>query len=86
LKMKYVPPLDLGEIKRIAREGPDQSLADKVDFNARFAEDLSVYEEILGPDILIPEDLPRPERMSEEDFEKCIACDNSRSCLMAKSF
>ena len=74
--MRYVPPLDLGEIRSIARSGPDQSLADKVDFNARFAEDLSVYEEILGPGILIPEDLPKPERMSEADFEKCVACDN----------
>jgi len=74
--MRYVPPLNLDIIKDIAKQGPDEILAERVEYNARFAEDLSVYQEILGPSILIPEKLPKPEQMSEKDFEQYMACDN----------
>jgi len=74
--MKYVPPLDLEMIKEIAKQSADKNLAEKVEYNARFAEDLSVYEEILGPSIRVPESLPKPEKMSEHEFQRYLACDN----------
>ena len=74
--MRFVNTLDLNKIEKIAEANGNEEETSKLHHNLRFVRELGVYEEIIGPEILIPEGKPRPELMSRNDFEMMIRCDN----------
>ena len=76
LKMKFVDTIDLEKVERIAEANGNEEERSKLHHNLRFVRELRVYEETIGPGILIPERKPRPENMSRSDFEMMIRCDN----------
>ena len=74
--MKWVEMLDLEKVMRVAEAHATKEQIEKLRYNIRFVTDLKVYEEIIGPTIHIPEEMPEPEIMALEDFRKMVDCDN----------
>ena len=56
LKAKYVPPMDLEKIVEYAKASGNKALQEKLAWNLRFVKDISVYEEIIGPSALEPQE------------------------------
>ena len=74
--MKRVEMMDIDRVVQVAEKHATNEEIRKLRYNIRFMRDITVYEEVLGPSIYIPEKRPEPEEMSEQDFEKMIFCDN----------
>ena len=74
--MKFVEAIDLERIEKIAEAHSSIENQRKLKFNLRFVKDLGVYEEVIGPEILVPEKKPNPETMSAADFSRMLECDN----------
>ena len=74
--MRYVEEMDLDKVELIAEAHSSKGDIRKLRHNLRFVRDLGVYEELLGPTIREPEPIPSPEKMSREDFERMVKCEN----------
>ena len=68
-------PMDLDVIREYAKESKDEDLQRKLHWNLRFVEDLTVYEEVFGPEARVPQKEPEAEAMDADDFEKYCDAD-----------
>ncbi len=66
--MGAIAPIRLDRVVAIARDSGNEQKLHKLLYNLRFVSDLTVYEELFGPPILVPEEPPQPENISPSDW------------------